>query len=223
MNRQSVSNHQKKNKFRFIRKESNELYIKTSRDRSQFPAQPSRNLNFDVENRNQNRDRRNINHSKSKLSKNRPIGNFKYLKLESINTIKLHRRIISRQKRKKLIREYGILKLFWNCTSKVQLMQIFEQMTLVWKKFLQFYLSRCLIFHLTIRQLKNVSELMRHRQNLYDCVNEPELLVSKINFSNNLIKNFCKGLSNFFIMFYDELVANKMIPSLKSLKTKKNF
>lgn len=155
-------------------------------------------------------------HFKSQFFKKKQIGSFRYLKLDSFNSIKMHRRIINRQKRKKLIKQYGILKLFWNCTSKVQLMQIFQQMTLKWKKFLKFYLSRCLIFHLTIRQLKNVSELMRHRQNLYDCVNEPELLVSKINFSNNLIKNFCKGVSNFFIMFYDELVANQMIPSLKS-------
>ena len=91
-------------------------------------------------------------------------------------------------------------------------MQIFEQVDSQWKNFIKFYLTRCLIFHLSIRQLKNVSELMRHRQNLFDSLHEPELLISKINFSNNLIKNFCKGISNYVIMFYDDLIEQKMIP-----------
>ena len=146
--------------------------------------------------------------------------NFDKLKEKNMKLLKTLRRIIGREKRKKILKEYPILRLFWNCTSKIQLMQIFEQVDSKWKNFIKFYLTRCLIFHLSIRQLKNVSELMRHRQNLFDSLHEPELLKSKINFKNNLIKNFCKGISNYVIMFYDDLIEQKMIPLILTCENK---
>lgn len=146
------------------------------------------------------------------FSANGSISKIDSIKFKSLDFLKIHRRIINRPKRKKLINQYKILKSLWNCTSKVQLMHIFNDISPIWKKFLKFYLSRCFILHLIIRQLKKISELMRHRQNLFDSINEPELLVKKINFSNNLIKNFSKGVSNFIIMFYDELIRENLIP-----------
>ena len=142
--------------------------------------------------------------------------NFDYLKEKNFKTLKTYRKIIGREKRKKLLKKYLILRLLWNCTSKIKLMQIFEQINSKWKKFIKFYLGRCLIFHLSIRQLKNVSEIMRHRQNLYDSIENPQLLINQFNFTNNLIKNFCKGISNSVIMFYDDLIKNKMIPIVSS-------
>ena len=112
---------------------------------------------------------------------------FSSLKKKHFNTLKKHRRKITREKRRKIIGQYPILKLFWNCTSKMKLMKIFNQLNKVWKNFVTFYLERCFIVHLSIRQLKDVSELMRHRQNLYGCLNDPELLLNRIYFKNNLI------------------------------------
>ena len=147
----------------------------------------------------------------SRMYYKKSVNNFNSLKKQNFDSLKDHRRKINQKKRKKLIKESKILKLFWNCTSKIQLMHIFKIMSKKWKEFLRYYLGPSFIFHLAIRQLKNVSELMSHRQNLFDSLNEPELLITKINFTNNLIKNFCKGVANFVIMFYEDLVKQKMI------------
>ena len=159
-----------------------------------------------------------ISESKSKsILKKIPL-NLNKLKQKHFNTLKKHRRKITRKKRRKLIGQYPILKLFWNCTSKMKLMRIFNQLNKIWKNFVTFYLERCYIIHLSIRQLKDVSELMRYRQNLYDSLKDPQLLLNRVHFKNNLIKNFCKGLSNFFVTFYEELISEKMIPEVNSFE-----
>ena len=96
-----------------------------------------------------------ISESKSKsILKKIPL-NLNKLKQKHFNTLKKHRRKITRKKRRKLIGQYPILKLFWNCTSKMKLMRIFNQLNKIWKNFVTFYLERCYIIHLSIRQLKD--------------------------------------------------------------------
>lgn len=124
------------------------------------------------------------------------------------------RKVTNRKKRKSLKRKYPFINLLSKCNSKIKMFHIFKEISSEWKSFLKLYLTNWFILHLHVRQIKNISDLMKHRQNIFNSLDDPELLITKLNFSNNLIKNFFKGISNFFVMFYDELVEFFMIPGL---------
>jgi hypothetical protein len=72
-------------------------------------------------------------------------------------------------------------------------------------------MERCFLVHLHLRQIKDFYELMQHRQNIYDALEDPESLEQGVNFANNLVKNFCKGLVNFIVMFFEELIECNML------------
>ena len=130
---------------------------------------------------------------------------------ETIST-KCIRRITNRNRRKRLMREYPFLLALSKCNSKMQMKTIFTQLSPHWKRFLRFYLSRCFILHLFIRQIKNLKQLMQSREQLFQALDEPELVSTALPFTSNLVKNFCKGVSNFVVMFYDELLRQELIP-----------
>lgn len=135
----------------------------------------------------------------------------------SEEAFKKNRRITKRKKRKGLIGMYPVLATLSRCNSKIKMLKIFKSLTSPWKRFIRNYMSKCFIYHLHIRQIKNFGELMRQRQNLYDALDDPEILMEKINFSNNLVKNFCKGISNFAVMFYEELLEQGLLPPPEKL------
>lgn len=122
------------------------------------------------------------------------------------------RRITNRNRRQRLMKEYPFLFALSKCNSKVQMKTLFKQLSPKWKSFLQFYLSRCFIFHLFIRQIKNLKLLMRCREELFQALDQPEIVSTSLPFTSNLVKNFCKGVSNFVVMFYDELLEQRLIP-----------
>jgi hypothetical protein len=137
------------------------------------------------------------------------------------NSIIHLRPIINRKKRRDIIRKYPLIGSLSKCNSKIKLLNIFKLLTPEWKLFIKFYMSRCFLFHLQIRQIKNTKELLQQRQNLYDALDDPDIIFLKITFSNNLVKNFCKGILNFFVMFQEQLLKNKMIPPPKKLANSK--
>ena len=134
---------------------------------------------------------------------------------EEIEQLKIFRPIMSRNKRRKVIKVYPMIRRISKCNSKTELIKIFSSLTLNWKQLIKKYMERCFLLHLHLRQIKDFSELMHHRQNIYDALEDPVILESRVNFANNLVKNFCKGLTNFIIMFFDELIQTNLIVERK--------
>lgn len=118
---------------------------------------------------------------------------------------------LSRSKRTRVLYEYPILRKIAECNAKLQLVKIFHTLSTKWKRLIRAYLEKSFVMHLHLRQIKNIRELLRHRQNIYDALEDPEILNNKVNFGNNLVKNFCKGLANFVIRFVDELVRDGLL------------
>ena len=130
---------------------------------------------------------------------------------KKIEKLKCYRPIMSRTKRRKIIKVYPMIKRISKCNSKIELIRIFTSLTKKWKKLIKKYMERCFLIHLHLRQIKDFSELMFHRQNIYDALEDPIILESRVNFANNLVKNFCKGLTNYIVMFFDELIETGFI------------
>ena len=128
-------------------------------------------------------------------------------------------RIMKRSKRKKIIRQYSVLNQFSKCNSKIGIFNIFNSLNEKWKDLLKMYMQRAFLIHLHVRQIKEFSELMAQRQNIYDAIDCPDILHSRVNFGNNLVKNFCKGFLHFVVIFSEELVENGLME--KHLSTTK--
>ena len=142
---------------------------------------------------------------------------------QKIKKLKHLRKNIMREEKKKILLKYPLLNRFSKCNSKVGLIRIFHNLSEKWKRLIKMYMERCFITHLHIRQMKDFSELMSQRQNIYEALDYPELLISKINFGNNLVKNFCKGLTNFVVMFLDELIKEGFIKRSRLIKVDNKF
>ena len=112
---------------------------------------------------------------------------------------------MNRQKRRMLLEKYPILTRIFNCNSKNELINILFAMPSEWKQFMKLYLEKFFIMHLHLRQIKEFSKLMAHRNYIYEAIRDPEILRGNMSFANNLVKNFCKGLVNFVVLFYDNL------------------
>ena len=125
---------------------------------------------------------------------------------------KKNRRVSNRTLRRKLYRKYAFLKNLSTCNSKIKLIRIFSNLSPKWKSFMKYYLSNCFIKHLCIRQIKNFNDLLAKRSIFFQALDDPQLFINQINFGNNIIKNFCKGVCNFIVMFYKELTKNNYIP-----------
>ena len=140
---------------------------------------------------------------------------------KQIKKLKHFRPIMSRNKRRKILKVYPMIKRISKCNSKTELIKIFTSLTKKWKKLIKKYMERCFLIHLHLRQIKDFSELMHHRQNIYNALDDPIILESRVNFANNLVKNFCKGLTNYIVMFFDELIDCLLYtsPSPRDLST----
>ena len=125
---------------------------------------------------------------------------------QEIERLKIFRPIMSRNKRRKILRAYSMIKRISKCNSKMELTKIFTSLNSKWKKLIKKYMENCFLIHLHLRQIKDFSELMQHRQNIYDALDDPAILDQRVNFANNLVKNFCKGFVNFVVMFLENLI-----------------
>ena len=121
------------------------------------------------------------------------------------------RRKTNREMRKSIIQTCDVIRQFNICNSKLKIYSLFKNLNPKWQNFIKKYLSEWFILHLHVRQIKDFSGLMQQRQNLFEAIDHPEVIMEKITFNNNLIKNFCKGVINFIFMFYDELIKYDLI------------
>ena len=128
-----------------------------------------------------------------------------------IKKLSHYRKIVNRQSRKNLLEDNIHLKQISNCNSRVTLSKIFQRINKKLKNLLEKYVKDWMIFHLHIRQIKQFDQLMRHRQILFESIEDPSLLVDGPVFENNLIKNFCKGFVHFVAMYKDELIINNLL------------
>lgn len=129
-------------------------------------------------------------------------------KKKKLENIKKLRKTMKRSKRKKIIRQYSFLNQISKCNSKIGLFHIFVSLTTDWKRLLKNYMERAFLFHLHIRQIKDFAELMSQRQNIYEAIDFPDILNTRVNFKNNLVKNFCKGFLSFVVIYSEELIEN---------------
>jgi hypothetical protein len=125
----------------------------------------------------------------------------------------------TRAKRKQIFKSYPILKKLFYCTSKYQLQNILFELPFQFKVLLQEYMSKCFIFHVHMRPINNISQLLLQRNVIFNAIMDPQILNGNKSFANNLVKNFCKGMVTFLVLFYNQLVANKRFPP-KSPKKK---
>lgn len=131
---------------------------------------------------------------------------------QEVAQLKRYRPIMNREKRKKLLKKYSGLSRLFNCKSKNKLIQILGGLGREIRVLIKVYLRRHFLFHLHLRQIKDISGLMKNRQMIYEAVDSPEILLTNCTFSNNLIKNFCKGFVNFVIMFYEDMKVRYSFP-----------
>lgn len=128
-----------------------------------------------------------------------------------IKQLSHYRKIVNRNTRAQLLQENTHLKQISNCNSRVILSKIFQRINKKMKFLLEKYVKDWMIYHLHIRQIKQFDQLMRHRQILFESIEDPSLLIDGPVFENNLIKNFCKGFVHFVAMYKNELATNDLL------------
>lgn len=162
----------------------------------------------------------NLNIKKKKKSKSLKLQSFPrskeieelFLKRKAeIKQLSHYRKIVNRNTRAQLLQEHIHLKQISNCNSRVILSKIFQRINKKMKFLLEKYVKDWMIYHLHIRQIKQFGQLMRHRQILFESIEDPSLLIDGPVFENNLIKNFCKGFVHFVAMYKNELATNNLL------------
>lgn len=98
------------------------------------------------------------------------------------------------------------MRKIYKCTSKYQFKNILYELPTRVKNFLLEYIEKCFIIHLHLRPLNNKINIMTHREVIFRAISDPEILNGNMKFANNLVKNFCKGVINFVVLFFDDLV-----------------
>ena len=83
------------------------------------------------------------------------------------------------------------------CTTKNMFKAVLVELSEEWKDIIRFYLTECYIFDLYTRKIEDKKHLLSKREILYNVIDNPTLLDLDCHFDNNLMKNFCTGLSNF--------------------------
>ena len=136
--------------------------------------------------------------------------------------IKKLRKIMDRKKRSQILIDYPILLKISNCAAKIDFINILESLSQRWKKLFKFYMTKCFLIHLHIRQVKFTKELLLQRQNIYEAIDFPDSLNFKLSLKNNLIKNFCKGFVNFVILFFEDLINEEFISPPKKKNITRN-
>lgn len=173
-------------------------------------------INFQNENDNNLNVSNNLTNDKTnnvlkKFPRSKEIEDLFKKRKDEIKKLSHFRKIVNRQSRKSLLEENIHLKQISNCNSRVTLSKIFQRINKKLKNLLEKYVKDWMIFHLHIRQIKQFDQLMRHRQILFESIEDPSLLVDGPVFENNLIKNFCKGFVHFVAMYKDELIINNLL------------
>lgn len=138
---------------------------------------------------------------------------------KDIKNLKMFRPITSRNERRKIINSHSVIERISKCNSKIELFRIFSGLSVKWKQLIKHYLERCFLIHLHLRQIKDFSELMQQRQNIYDAVDDPLILEDRVRLANNLVKNFCKGFTNFVVIFYKQLKRDDWLSPCESKST----
>jgi hypothetical protein len=128
------------------------------------------------------------------------------------------RPIMNRDKRRRLLGMYPELSRLFLCSSKNKLSDILLTLPETFKHLMREYLKRCFILHLHLRQIKEFSGLMANRQTILEVIDSPLLLKANMSFANNLVKNFCKGVVNFVVLFYEELRREQLLPVPKQVR-----
>jgi hypothetical protein len=113
-----------------------------------------------------------------------------------------------RKMRKRLFRKNKDLKSLYYSHSKWEFREVLLKLPTRYKSFLKMYICKWFVEHLHLRPIKNIPEYLSKRQVLYEVIDEPNLLTRKRSFPNNLVKNFCRGVINFIVVFREDLIAN---------------
>lgn len=132
---------------------------------------------------------------------------------EKIKFAKSQRRSIPHAIKYNILRKHIFLARINKCNTKSQLVHILFDLSLIWKSLLKNYLEKVFLMHLHLRHIKDFSDLMSHRQLLYQAIDTPNILLKRFSLGNNVIKNFCKGFVSFVFMFYEELVKYNFLPT----------
>ena len=119
---------------------------------------------------------------------------------------------IKRKTRKYVIEKYLTLNKILFCNSKNDLIKIINSLNLKWKKLIRNYISGFFLYHLHIRQVKDVPLLMKNRECFYKSITTPEILKKNTKLTNNIIKNFCKGFVNYILIFFQSLLKSNLLP-----------
>lgn len=91
------------------------------------------------------------------------------------------------------------------CNTKNSFKQVLNSLDADWKELIKFYLTDCFIFDLYTRKLEDKKHLLSKREIFYSVIENPEMLDLDCHFDNNLVKNFCTGLSNFLKKNYQKM------------------
>lgn len=91
------------------------------------------------------------------------------------------------------------------CNTKNSFKQVLISLDPNWKELIKFYLTDCFIFDLYTRKLEDKKHLLSKREIFYSVIENPEVLDLDCHFDNNLVKNFCTGLSNFLKKNYQKM------------------
>ena len=119
--------------------------------------------------------------------------------------LKLNNKKIKKKKNQFSPNEINLLK---KCTTKNKLNKILQKnLSQKWKKLIKFYITDCFIFDLYTRKLENKIKLLENREIFYNIIDNPDLLKIDCHFDNNMIKNFCTGLSNYLKIHFLKMKA----------------
>ena len=112
---------------------------------------------------------------------------------------------INRTLRKEIIFNNKILKRLYTCNSKINLCHILDHLDETFKDLMRNYLKKFFIFHAHLRKMKNLKEFLSFRQCFFESIDDSSILKNNVLIQNNVIKNFCKGLLNYILIFYKDL------------------
>ena len=122
---------------------------------------------------------------------------------QNIKLQNLVENVNNRKKKKKQINSY--FQKLRKCSTKLMLHDCLLNMSPFSKQILEFYLKECFIFDVFSRKVANKTQLFGKRQFFADCLDDPDILHKRLNFDNNLIKNFCIGAVNFIARYYSDI------------------
>ena len=91
------------------------------------------------------------------------------------------------------------------CNTKNSFKTVLSSLSPEWKQLIKFYLTDCFIFDLYTRKLEDKKHLLSKREVFYTVIENPGFLDLDCHFDNNLVKNFCTGLSNFLRKNYKKM------------------